>query len=165
MMTLEEMGVEIKGAAAMVCGFQELFRGIVSEESLDLVVSDELYDEAYQLFGRALKEMLCNKTLLLWSDTDGADVHILDSEEQASMWAKEAERLFEEYPLKPTDDLDFDKFNQMSRFTRIITVEQLERLAGYDFSNPNCYVLDECGLSFVLEDTAAITRARAAGEI
>lgn len=34
-MTLEEMGIEVKGAAATIRGFKELLRGIDTEESLD----------------------------------------------------------------------------------------------------------------------------------
>ena len=162
---LEEMGVEVKGAAAMIRGFQEIFHEIASESCLDDDAKDELFFKTLETFLFTVKRTFENKTLLMWSDTSGAELYVLDTMEQASMWQKEAERIFEENPLTTTDDPDFDRLEQLSRFAKVIDLEQFIELAGDSFENPNNYLVDECGLSFIFEDTAAITRARESGRI
>lgn len=165
MFTLEEMGIEIKGAAATIRGFKELLRGIDTEESLDDPISEELYTAAWELFSKTVKEMLRYKAFLLWSEPDYVTVHILESDEECAEWIKDAERLFEENPIPDSDDPELDEFARRNRFAREITFEQLFELAGDELYNPNNYSVSETGLEFVVEDRTPIAEARAAGKL
>lgn len=102
-LTLEEMGIEVKGAAATIRGFQELLRGIDTEESLDESTDEELYTAAWELFSKTVKEMLRYKAFALWSEPDDVTVHILETSEKCEMWIKDAERLFAENPIVMTE--------------------------------------------------------------
>lgn len=164
MFSLDEM-IEVKGVMAMVRGFKELLRGIDTEPSLDPVTSEELYTAACELFSKTIKETLCNKALLLWSDTDFVSVYVLESSEECKTWIKDAERLFEENPIPDSDDRELDEFARRNRFAGEITFEQFLELAGDEFFNPRNYSVSECGLEFVFEDRTPIVKARTAGQI
>lgn len=164
-MTLEEMGIEVKGVAATIRGFKELLLGIDTEPSLDPGTSEELYTAAWELFSKTLKEILPYKALLLWSDPDYASVFILESDEECAEWIKDAERLFEENPIPDSDDPELDEFARRNRFAREISFEQLLKLVGDELYNPNNYSVSETGLEFIIEDRTPIAEARAAGKL
>lgn len=164
MFSLDEM-IEVKGVMAMVRGFKELLLGIDTEPSLDPVTSEELYTAACELFSKTVKETLCNKALLLWSDPDFVSVHILDTSEECEAWIKDAERLFEENPIPDSNDHEFDEFARRNRFACEVSFEKFVELAGDEFDNPHNYSVSECGLEFVFEDRTAVVNARAAGKL
>lgn len=164
-MTLEEMGIEVKGTAATIRGFQELLRGIDTEESLDDPISEELCTAAWDLFSKTVKEMLRYKALLLWSDPDYASVFVLESDEECAEWIKDAERLFEENPIPDSDDPELDEFARRNRFAREINFEQFLELSGDELHSPNNYSVSETGLEFIFEDRTPIAEARAAGKL
>lgn len=164
MFSLDEM-IEVKGVMAMVRGFKELLRGIDTESSLDPATSEELYTAACELFSQTIKETLCNKALLLWSDSDFASVYVLESIEEREEWIKEAERLFAANPITDSDDPEMTTFERRNRFVRKITFEQLCELAGDELLNSDSYSVTECGLEFIIEDRTAIVNARAEGKL
>lgn len=164
-MTLEEMGIEVKGASATIRGFKELLHGIDTEESLDDPMSEELYIAACELFSKTITEMLRYKVFLLWSEPDYVTVQILDTSEECEMWIKDAKRLFEENPIPDSDDHELDEFARRNRFAREISFEQFIELAGAEFDNPDNYSVSETGLEFVFENRTAVVNARAAGEL
>ncbi len=164
-MTLEEMGIEVKGVAATIRGFQELLRGIDTEESLDDPISEELYTAAWELFSKTVKEMLRYKAFLLWSEPDYVTVHILESDEECAGWIATAERLFAEKPIPDSHDPELDEFARRNRFAREITFEQFFELAGDELYNPNNYSVSETGLEFVFEDRLPVVEARTAGKL
>lgn len=164
-MTLEEMGIEVKGTVAMISGFQEVLRGIVTEPSLDDLVSEELYITASTFFSKALTEMLRYKAFVLWSEPDTVTVQILESSEECQSWVEDAERLFEENPIESTDDSELDEFKRNNRFVREITFEQFLELTKSEFDNSNNYSVSETGLEYIFEDRLPVVEARAAGEI
>lgn len=165
MFTLEEMGIEVKGAAATIRGFQELLHGIDSEESLDESTDEELYTAAWELFSKTIKEMLRYKAFLLWSEPDFASVHILESDEECAEWIATAERLFTENPIPDSDDPELDEFSRRNRFVREIEFEQFLKLAKDEFNNPDNFSISETGLEFIFEDRTPIVEARAAGKL
>lgn len=165
MMTLEEMGNEVKGAMAMVRGFQEVFRGMASESCLDDDAGDELFSKTLEAFAATVKRTFENKWLLLWSDPEGVCVYVLDSMRVAQEWKSGAEELFERNLIPDSDDHEYDEFLRQSRFACIITYDQFVEFAGDDLYNLNCYCVDETGLTYCFTDTTAITRARESGRI
>lgn len=165
MMTLEEMGIEVKGAVAMVRGFLEVFRGMASESCLDDDAEDELFSKTLEAFAATIKRTFENKYLLLWCEPEGASVYVLDSMRIAQDWKSGAEELFERHPIPDSDDPEYDEFLRRSRFACIITYDQFDEFAGDDLYNLNCYCVDETGLSYCFTDTTAITRARESGRI
>ena len=164
-MTLEEMGIEVKGAAATIRGFAELLHGIDTEESLDPDTSEELYIAACGFFSKTVKEMLRYKVFLLWSEPDYVTVHILETSEECEAWIKDAERLFEENPIPDSANQELDEFARQNRFVREITFEQFLELAEDEFNNPNNYSVSETGLEFVFEDRLPVVEARVAGKL
>lgn len=164
-MTLEEMGIEVKGVAATIRGFQELLRGIDTEESLDDPISEELYTETWELFSKTIKEMLRYKVFLLWSEPDYVTVHILETSEECEAWIKDAERLFDENPIPDSNDPKMDEFERQNRFVREIDFEQFLKLAKDEFNNPDNFSISETGLEFIFEDRTPIAEARAAGKL
>lgn len=164
-LTLEEMGIEVKGAAATIRGFQELLRGIDTEESLDESTDEELYTAAWELFSKTVKEMLRYKAFALWSEPDDVTVHILETSEKCEMWIKDAERLFAENPIPDSDDRELDKFARRNRFVREITFEQFLELSGDEFNNPDNFSISETGLEFIFEDRTPVVEARSAGKL
>lgn len=164
MFSLDEM-IEVKGVMAMVRGFKELLRGIDTEPSLDPATSEELYTAACELFSQTIKETLCNKALLLWSDTDFVSVYAHETSKECEAWIKEAERLFEENPIPDSNDSKMTEFERRNRFAKEITFEQFCELAKNEFDNPHNYSVTECGLEFVFEDRSAVVNARAAGKL
>ena len=164
-MTLEEMGIEINGAAATIRGFKELLRGIDTEESLDDLISEELHIAACELFSKTVKEMLRYKVFLLWSEPDSVTIHILESSEECEMWIKDAERLFAENPISDSNDPKMDEFTRRNRFAREISFEQFVKLAGDEFNSPNNYSISETGLEYIFEDRTSIVEAREAGKL
>lgn len=168
MMTQEELeylGIEVKGAAAMVRGFQELFDGITSESCLDEDIEDELYSKALELFAETIEKTFSRQILLLWSDLDGATVHVINLEDEATEWKQEAERIFEDYPVLDSGDPDYDEFLRRSRFACEISFSQFAEFAGNDLYNMNCFCVDETGLTFNFPDNAAIIKAHENGDI
>lgn len=164
-MTLEEMGIEVKGAAATIRGFKELLRGIDTEESLDDPISKELFIAACEIFSKTVKEMLRYKAFLLWSDPDYVSVQILDTSEECKAWIKDAERLFEENPIPDSNDRELDEFARRNRFAREIGFEQFLKLTKDEFDNPNNYSISETGLEYIFEDRTPVVEARAAGKL
>lgn len=164
-MTLEEMGIEVKGAAATIQGFKELLRGIDTEESLDEPTSEELYIAAWELFSKTVKEMLRYKVFLLWSEPDYVTVQILDTSEECKAWIKDAERLFEENPIPDSNDRELDEFARRNRFAREIGFGQFLKLAKDELGNPNNYSISETGLEYIFEDRSPVVEARAAGKL
>ncbi len=164
-MTLEEMGIEVKGAAEMISGFKEVLNGIVTEPTLDDLVSEELYITTNALFSKALTEMLRYKAFVLWSEPDAVTVHILNSSEECNSWIGSAEDLFAKYPMKSGEDCEMDEFKRKNRFACEISFEQFRELAGDDFDKPDNYDISECGLSFTFIDRAPVVKARAEGKI
>lgn len=164
-MTLEEMGIEVKGTAATIRGFQELLRGIDTEESLDEPTDEQLYTAAWELFSKTVKEMLRYKVFLLWSEPDYVTVQILDTSEECRLWIEDAERLFAENPIPDSDDRELDEFARHNRFAREIAFEQFLELAENEFNNPNNYSVSETGLEFIFEDRTPVVEARAAGKL
>lgn len=162
MMVLEEM-TTVTPLMTTIRGFQDILRGIDAEPSLDPVTSEELYTAACELFSQTVKETLCNKALLLWSDPDFVSVHILDTSEKCEAWIKDAERFFEENPIPDSNDHELDEFARRNRFAREITLEQFIEFAGDEFDNPHSYSVSECGLDYIFEDCTRVVEARAAG--
>ena len=163
-MELEEM-ITVTPLMTTICGFKELLCGIDAEPSLDPDTSEELYTAACELFSKTVKETLCNKALLLWSDPDFVSVHILDTSEECEAWIKGAERLFEENPIPDSNDRELDEFARRNRFACEISFEKFVELAGDEFDNPHNYSVSECGLEFVFEDRLPVIEARSAGQI
>lgn len=164
-MTFEEMGIKIEGAAAMIRGFQEIIRGIVTEETIDDLTSENLYITANTFFSKALKEMLSYKCFVIWSEADFVSVHILNTSEECRDMIESAERLFSEYPIEDTNNPELDKFKRLNRFAREISFDEFVELAGNEFENYNNYSVSECGLEYIFEDRTAIINARAEGRI
>lgn len=164
-MTLEEMGIEVKGAAATIRGFKELLRGIDTEGCLDEPTNEQLYIAAWELFSKTVKKILRYKVFLLWSESDYVTVHILETSEECEAWIKDAERLFEENPIPDSDDRKLDEFARQNRFVREISFEQFLELAGDEFNNPNNYSISETGLEYIFEDRTPVVEARAAGKL
>lgn len=163
-MVLEEM-TTVTPLMTTIRGFQDILRGIDAEPSLDPVTSEELYTAACELFSQTVKETLCNKALLLWSDHDYVSVHILESSEECELWVEESKRLFEENPIPDSNDRELDEFARRNRFVCEVSFEKFVELAGDEHENPHNYSIFETGVEFVFEDRLPVIEARAAGKL
>ncbi len=165
MYELKELGIEVEGAALTTYLFKELLHIIDFDKTFSADETEEVYMELYEIFPKIVKMVLRNKVLLLWSDPDFVSVHILESSGECKLWIRDAERLFKANPIPDSDDPQMDDFVRQNRFAREITFEQFAELAGDDFSNPDCYRVDETGLTFAFENTEPVYEARANGKI
>lgn len=163
-MELDEM-ITVTPLMATIRGFKELLCGIDAEPSLDPVTSEELYTAACELFSQTVKETLCNKALLLWSDPDFVSVHILESSEECELWVEDSKRLFEENPIPDSNDPKMTEFEQRNRFVCELSFEQFCELAGDELVNLHNYHVTEFGLDYVFEDRTPVVEARAAGKL
>ncbi len=164
-MTLEELNIQTTGAAAIIRYFKELLNSIDTEESLDDLEAEELYNTLWSIFPQFRDTAIRYKCFVLWSDEDGAEVHILDTPEEVSGYIANAEQLFKEYPIPNSNDPETDEFKRKCRFAAEVSLEQLRKLAGDEFDNPNNFRVDETGLTFTFEDYVRVFESRAKGLI
>lgn len=159
-MELEEMNIKTTGTAAIIYHFKALLEAIDVEQNLNGIEADGLYYTLWSTFPQLLDAVLALKCFMLWSDEDGAEVHILDSENEVKDYIQTAEWLFGDNPILDSGDDNLDEFERKCRFAVELSLDQFKELAGDRFGSPNYFIADERGLTFEFDDYTSVVEAR-----